>query len=104
MVAVGAFAIGKYDSHPDEEASGDPSTGRTSALNSNARRKASRGGSADGVDGAKKGDVPFAGGNQTGFSAEEMSDLVRKTLAITDPIERQRQFAELLASLTAENA
>lgn len=33
-----------------------------------------------------------------------MPDAVAEVLAVTDPIERQRQFSELLASLTAENA
>ncbi|MGD1977993.1 MAG: hypothetical protein PVJ98_01250 [Akkermansiaceae bacterium] len=104
LVAVGAFAVGKYDSNPNEEASNDPSAENRESLTSSTRRKASRGGSTDGVDGTAKGDATFPGGSTTVIVAEDMSELVRRTLAITDPIERQRQFAELLASLTAENA
>lgn len=104
LVAVGAFAIGKYDSNPSGETSSDQSAGTKGALASSSKRKAARGESDDEGDGTAKGGATFTGGNKTSFSSEEMSDLVLKTLAITDPIERQRQFAELLASLTAENA
>ncbi|NNC88039.1 MAG: hypothetical protein HKN82_06205 [Akkermansiaceae bacterium] len=38
------------------------------------------------------------------YSAVEMTDAIKKVLAETDPLRRQREFATLLESLTAENA
>lgn len=100
LIAIGAFAIGKM-----QQGSPDPTTGSTERSARDSSRppsssKSTRDGAAARTPGGKSSPL----GTGRALTAEAMKLELTKVLAETDPIIRQRRFAELLESLTPENA
>lgn len=102
VIAVAAFAFGKFQG--SGSSSGEAAAGTSGAkldskvVRPGMARSAREGGSEARGDGGRSG---IAGRE---VSADQMKEAVAKILGVTDPIDRQRQFTELLESLTAENA
>lgn len=101
IIAIAAFAIGKTQfSNDDNNNSSSANNNSTSTKSERALSPANgSGGSASSI--RESGDKSASGDT---FSPSQMKEAVTKVLSITDPIERQKRFTELLASLTAENA
>jgi len=102
VVAVGAFAFGRFQGSGD--GSGErPAKDNGGQLGSKVLRpdgnRLARGGNSEG-----RGEGARLASAARGMSPKAIKSAVTTILGVTDPIERQRRFAELLESLTAENA
>lgn len=105
VVAAAAFAFGKFQGE-----SGDSAKASGGAGGGPVATKTVRPGSGTGMTGGDAAGGSRAGGagrlaaRAVDMTATEIGTAVTTILGVSDPIERQKRFAELLESLTAENA
>ena len=104
IIAIGAFATGRMQQSSSGDGDGDSLTSSKNASRSLRQPGASRqGGPGRDAEGRTGNEAREAPGGST-LSSDAMQAALTSVLAETDPIARQRRFAELLASLTPENA
>ena len=105
LVAGGAFLIGKKQGQGVGSAEGEGGSDRI--VRSTARGESGGGGGrfkSGGDEGHQRGARATLSGSAVGMSEEDMVVALEKVLKETDPLKRQKAFAKLLESLTAENA
>lgn len=106
LVAAGAFAVGKLQSGGPDRQAPDPTSSRSGK---SAARLSSPGGEAGGSFLARSrressGSGSSLPGTGSALTADQMTSALQSVMQETDPLVRQRRFAELLESLTPENA